>query len=98
MANNVNTLRGVLGDESAGKLKGILSNAALRGCSIQLRMYGSIIQYKYEDEEDWIDLCDIGQVIQDEINDIDRYKLVDELPAQDEMQPGMVYVLREDDN
>jgi len=43
MANNFNTLRGVLGDESAGKLKGILSNAALRGSSIQLRMYGSII-------------------------------------------------------
>ena len=98
MANNVKTFRSVLGGESMGTLKGILSNAALRGCSIQLRMYGSIIQYKYEDEEDWTDLCDIGQVIQDEINDIDRYKLVDELPAQDEISPGMVYILREDDN
>jgi len=98
MANNFNTLRGVLGDESAGKLKGILSNAALRGSSIQLRMSGSIIQYKYEDEENWNDLCDIGQVIEDEINDIDRYKLVNELPTQDEIQPGMVYILREDDN
>lgn len=98
MANNVKTFRSALGGESMGTLKGILSNAALRGCSIQLRMYGSIIQYKYEDEEDWIDLCDISQVIQDEVKDMDRYKSVDELPGQDEIQPGMIYILREDDN
>lgn len=93
--NNSDSLRAVLGSENTIKLKGILSNAALRGYSIQLQMNGDVIQYKYEDDEEWIDLCDIGDIVEEAVHDIDHYKLVDTLPTGDNIQPGMIYVLRE---
>lgn len=45
---------------SPGSSSGRLSNATLRGESVKLRAVGDTIQYRYNDNEEWTDLLDVG--------------------------------------
>lgn len=70
------TLRGTLANKL--NLKGQLSNATLRGMSIELRNNEKVIQWKREDEDDtqWRDLIDFSAV-----EYASDYELLDNLPT-----------------
>ena len=58
LLENPDKLYGIL--EETESLYGTLSNIALRGEKIMLRMDGSLLQYKYESDTEWIDLIDLS--------------------------------------
>ena len=60
LVNHLENLTGTL--SSPANITGVLSNATLRGAKVELRIEGTIIQYKYEDEDDtaWRDLIDLS--------------------------------------
>ena len=64
------TLRGII-SSAVPIIRGQLSNAALRGMSVQLQIDGTLLQWKYEDSDTWTDLIDL--------NDLD-YEQFENLP------------------
>ena len=42
-----------------------------------------------------VDKPTLHYIVEEAVHDIDHYKLVDTLPTGDNIQPGMIYVLRE---
>ena len=54
------TLRGTISGGS--KLTGILSNPALRGYTVEIRIDGTILQYRHENEDTWTDLIDLSTI------------------------------------
>lgn len=44
---------------SPHSLGGFLTNATLRGTPVELRVDGSMLQWKYEDQEEWNDLINL---------------------------------------
>ena len=55
------TLTGTLSDAGAS-LKGFLSNATLRGIPVELQTDGTMLQWKYLDEDTWRDLIDLQNI------------------------------------
>lgn len=53
------TLRGVISNGTS-VITGKLSNATLRGVAVELRIEGTILQWKYEDKDEWQDLIDLS--------------------------------------
>ena len=51
-------LKGTL--SSPANISGKLSNAALRGAAVELRIEGTMLQWKYEDKDEWQDLIDLS--------------------------------------
>lgn len=43
-------------------IEGKISNATLRGYSVELQMTGAILQWKYENEDVWHDLFDLNNI------------------------------------
>lgn len=58
LVNNLENLKGTL--SSPANISGKLSNAALRGVAVELRIEGTILQWKYEDKDEWQDLIDLS--------------------------------------
>lgn len=54
------TLTGILSSPST--ITGYLSNVTLRGIPVELRVDGTMIQWKYEDETEWRDLIDVQNI------------------------------------
>lgn len=69
LVKNLENLKGTL--SSPANIEGFLSNATLRGIPIELQIDGTMLQWKYLDEDTWIDLIDL--------NNID-YELLGNLP------------------
>ena len=67
---NTKNLTGRL--SGGNNIKGKLSNAILRGESVQLRLYENMLQFKYENEEEWTDLVDLNLIKQDVFNEVDN--------------------------
>ena len=42
-----------------GTATGYLSNVTLRGIPVELRISGTVLQWKYENEDTWTDLIDL---------------------------------------
>lgn len=58
LVNNLENLKGTL--SSPANISGKLSNATLRGAAVELRIEGTILQWKYEDKDEWQDLIDLS--------------------------------------
>ena len=69
LVKNLENLKGTL--SSPDNLQGLLSNATLRGIPVELQVVGTMLQWKYLDENVWRDLFDL--------NNID-YELLGNLP------------------
>lgn len=52
---------------SPSTLNGVLSNATLRGAKVELRINGTMLQWKHEDEDVWRDLIDINEIDYNEL-------------------------------
>lgn len=72
LVKNLENLKGTL--SSPANIEGFLSNATLRGIPVELQIDGTMLQWKYLDEDTWIDLIDL--------NNID-YELLGNLPRID---------------
>lgn len=51
-------------------ISGALSNATLRGMPVELRIDGTILQWKYEDEEEWNDLIDLSTIDYEQLTNL----------------------------
>lgn len=60
MVKNLENLSGTL--STPDNLQGFLSNATLRGIPVELRVDGTMIQWKYKDETEWRDLIDVQNI------------------------------------
>ena len=69
LVKNLENLKGTL--SSPANIEGRLSNATLRGIPVELQVAGTMLQWKYLDEDVWRDLFDL--------NNID-YELLGNLP------------------
>lgn len=69
LVKNLENLKGTL--SSPANIEGSLSNAILRGIPVELQVVGTMLQWKYLDEDVWRDLFDL--------NNID-YELLGNLP------------------
>lgn len=69
LVKNLENLKGTL--SSPANIEGFLSNAILRGIPVELQVVGTMLQWKYLDEDVWRDLFDL--------NNID-YELLGNLP------------------
>lgn len=69
LVKNLENLKGTL--SSPANIDGRLSNATLRGIPVELQVDGTMLQWKYLDEDMWRDLFDL--------NNID-YELLGNLP------------------
>lgn len=58
LVNNLENLKGTL--SSPANISGKLSNATLRGAAVELRIEGTVLQWKYEDKDEWMDLIDLS--------------------------------------
>lgn len=66
MANSIENMKGYLKTplnitgslSNPGNIDGALSNATLRGIPVELQISGTMLQWKYLDEETWKDLID----------------------------------------
>ena len=58
MVKNFGNLLGTL--STPDSLQGYLSNATLRGIPVELRISGTVLQWKYEDEDTWTDLIELN--------------------------------------
>ena len=75
---------------SPDTLNGILSNATLRGAKVELRIDGTMLQWKHEDEDTWTDLIDLNTIDYEALGNlptINGVKLTGEL-AEMFMLPG----------
>lgn len=73
-------------------IEGKLSNATLRGMAVELRISGTILQWKYEDEDndDWRDLIDLVK----DYNDLTNLPTVNGTEIKGEMGG---YIMTTDD-
>lgn len=88
LVNNLENLRGTLSNPA--NIAGKLSNATLRGMAVELRIDGTMLQWKYEDEDTWTDLIDLNTIDYEELGNlptINGVKLTGEL-AEMFMLPG----------
>ena len=69
LVKNLENLKGTL--SSPANIEGHLSNVTLRGIPVELQVVGTMLQWKYLDEDVWRDLFDL--------NNID-YELLGNLP------------------
>lgn len=53
---------GKLNMDADASLKGRLSNATLRGIPVELQIVGTMLQWKYLDEDTWRDLIDFQNI------------------------------------
>lgn len=55
---------------SPDNLTGHLSNVTLRGMPVELRIDGTTLQWKYEDEEEWNDLIDLSTIDYEQLTNL----------------------------
>lgn len=76
---NVETLTGVISNphpivtgviSTPSTITGHLSNVTLRGMPVELRIDGTILQWKYEDEEEWNDLIDLSTIDYEQLTNL----------------------------
>lgn len=60
MVENLENLSGIL--STPDNLQGFLSNATLRGIPVELQVAGTMLQWKYLDEDVWRDLIDLQNI------------------------------------
>lgn len=60
LVNNLENLHGTL--SQTDNLTGHLANATLRGMPVEIRIDGTLLQWKYEDETEWRDLIDLATI------------------------------------
>ena len=60
LVKNLENLKGTL--SSPANIEGFLSNATLRGIPVELQVAGTMLQWKYLDEDVWQDLIDLNNV------------------------------------
>ena len=60
LVKNLENLKGTL--SSPANIEGFLSNATLRGIPVELQIDGTMLQWKYLDEDTWIDLIDLNNI------------------------------------
>lgn len=60
LVNNLENLHGTLSQPD--NLTGHLANATLRGMPVEIRLEGTLLQWKYEDETEWRDLIDLSTI------------------------------------
>ena len=60
LVKNLENLKGTL--SSPDNLQGLLSNATLRGIPVELQVVGTMLQWKYLDEDVWRDLFDLNNI------------------------------------
>lgn len=60
LVENLENLSGTL--SSPANIEGFLSNATLRGIPVELQVAGTMLQWKYLDEDVWRDLIDLNNV------------------------------------
>lgn len=60
LVKNLENLKGTL--SSPANIEGFLSNATLRGIPIELQIDGTMLQWKYLDQDTWIDLIDLNNI------------------------------------
>ena len=72
LVKNLENLKGTL--SSPANIEGFLSNATLRGIPVELQVAGTMLQWKYLDEDVWQDLIDLNNV---------DYELLGNLPQID---------------
>lgn len=70
MANSIENMKGYLKTplnitgslSNPGNIDGALSNATLRGIPVELQISGTMLQWKYLDEDTWHDLIDLQNI------------------------------------
>ena len=70
MANSIENMKGYLKTplnitgslSNPGNIEGVLSNATLRGIPVELQIVGTMLQWKYLDEDTWHDLIDLQNI------------------------------------
>ena len=60
LVKNLENLKGTL--SSPANIEGFLSNATLRGIPVELQIDGTMLQWKYLDQDTWIDLIDLNNI------------------------------------
>lgn len=60
LVENLENLTGTL--SSPQNIEGALSNATLRGIPVELQIVGTMLQWKYLDEDTWHDLIDLQNI------------------------------------
>lgn len=65
---SIHTLTGYLAPIHT--LTGYLANATLRGVPVELRVSGTVLQWKYEDEETWKDLINLSNLDYEQLQNL----------------------------
>lgn len=75
LVNNLENINGTL--SSPRDIKGLLSNATLRGIPVELRIEGTTLQWKYLDENEWTNLIDISTLSYEMFQDLPQIEGVE---------------------
>ena len=74
MVENLENLSGNL--SVSDNLQGFLSNATLRGTPVELQVADTMLQWKYTDETEWLDLIDLQNILLNNLPQIEGVQLV----------------------
>lgn len=75
LVNNLENINGTL--SSPKDIKGLLSNATLRGIPVELQINNTMLQWKYLDEDEWRDLIDLQNIDYELLGNLPRIEGVE---------------------
>lgn len=65
---------------------------AIKGDQIELQVSSGILQWKYSKDTTWSDLYDLNEMV---VTQASAYRIVEELPSEDDIEDGVFYILKE---